>query len=118
MQIPPTRARSPKLGRGKGSSAASSEGSGSHSTRSGRLSLDEKVTRNYASKESSGKKPLRKSLPKLPSEKNKLSNSREYVTSSTQHLEQHKIDQDAGNISEPGQCKTEIDANPVPKKQD
>ncbi|XP_050271949.1 protein WVD2-like 5 isoform X3 [Quercus robur] len=117
-RIPPTRARSPKLGRGKGSSAASSEGTGSHSTQSGRLSLDEKITRNYASKESSGKKPLRKSLPKLPSEKNKLSNSRENMTSSTQHLEQHKIDQEAGKISEPIQRKTEIDANPVPKKQD
>ncbi|KAK4604437.1 hypothetical protein RGQ29_012796 [Quercus rubra] len=117
-RIPPTRARSPKLGRGKGSSAASSEGSGSHSTQSGRLSLDEKITRTYASKESSGKKPLRKSLPKLPSEKNKLSNSRENMTSSTQHLEQHKIDQEAGKISEPSQRKTEIDANPVPKKQD
>ncbi|XP_075656478.1 protein WVD2-like 6 isoform X2 [Castanea sativa] len=117
-RIPPTRARSPKLGRGKGSAAASSEGSGSHSTQSGRLSLDEKVTQNYASKESSGKKPLRKSLPKLPSEKNKLSNSRENVTSSTQHLEQHKIDQEAGKISEPSQCITEIDANPVPKEQD
>ncbi|XP_030954580.1 protein WVD2-like 6 isoform X1 [Quercus lobata] len=117
-RIPPTRARSPKLGRGKGSSAASSEGTGSHSTQSGRLSLDEKITRNYASKESSGKKPLRKSLPKLPSEKNKLSNSRENMTSSTQHLEQHKIDQEAGKISEPSQRKTEIDANPVPRKQD
>lgn len=117
-RIPPTRARSPKLGRGKGSSAASSEGTGSHSTQPGRLSLDEKITRNYASKESSGKKPLRKSLPKLPSEKNKLSNSRENMTSSTQHLEQHKIDQEAGKISEPIQRKTEIDANPVPKKQD
>ncbi|KAK7821475.1 protein wvd2-like 5 [Quercus suber] len=117
-KIPPTRARSPKLGRGKGSSAASSEGSSSHSTQSGRLSLDEKITRNYASKESSGKKPVRKSLPKLPSEKNKLSNSRENMTSSTQHLEQHKIDQEAGKISEPSQHKTEIDANLVPKKQD
>ena len=118
MQIPPTRARSPKLGRDKRSSAAASEVSSSHSNQSGRLSLDEKVTQNFATKESSSnhfKKPHRKSLPKLPSERTTPSKSTENVMSLTQHVEQHKVDQEAGQISGPSQIQTEIDANPVPK---
>lgn len=117
-KIPPTRARSPKLGRDKRSSAAASEVSSSHSNQSGRLSLDEKVTQNFATKESSSnhfKKPHRKSLPKLPSERTTLSKSTENVMSLTQHVEQHKVDQEAGQISGPSQIQTEIDANPVPK---
>ncbi|XP_031488070.1 protein WVD2-like 5 [Nymphaea colorata] len=72
-KIPPTRARSPKLGRHKTSDAAGDgEGDTGHSRRLGRLSLDESKTANEsprAGKEP--KRPQRKSLPKLPSQKTK-----------------------------------------------
>ncbi|KAF5726245.1 serine/threonine-protein kinase PRP4 [Tripterygium wilfordii] len=76
-KIPPTRARSPKLGRKK-SSTPDSEENGSHSLRPGRLSLDEKSSRSNTSKMSPVivRKPQRKSLPKLPSEKTVSSSSK------------------------------------------
>jgi hypothetical protein len=73
-QIPTTRAKSPKLGRKKGSE---SEGNNS-SVRTDRLSLDEKVHKEKPAKGLSPvnlKKPHRKSLPRLPSEKTTLSNA-------------------------------------------
>ncbi|KAL2489578.1 protein WVD2-like 5 [Forsythia ovata] len=80
-KIPPTRAKSPKLGRKKSSSIAESEEDGACPVR---LSLGENLSQNNPGK---GlplvhvKKPLRKSLPKLPSEKTSFSNERRKSTS-------------------------------------
>lgn len=77
-KIPVTRARSPKFGRRKSlSAAAETEGNGSLSCQVGRLSVYNKVSQNGIAKESPEhkKKPLRKSLPKLPSEKSTLANT-------------------------------------------
>ncbi|GAA0153849.1 hypothetical protein LIER_11991 [Lithospermum erythrorhizon] len=75
-KIPTTRAKSPKLGRKKSSSARESDESGDHGARPVRLSLDVKVAHNTPAKEPSlghVKNPVRKSLPKLPSERTNLS---------------------------------------------
>nr|GMC56760.1 protein WVD2-like 5 isoform X2 [Ipomoea batatas] len=72
-KIPPTRAKSPKLGRRK--SSPTGEESNDHGTHH-RLSLDEKVSHDEPAKVYSlvsVKTPQRKSLPKLPSEKTNLS---------------------------------------------
>ncbi|XP_030467317.1 protein WVD2-like 5 isoform X2 [Syzygium oleosum] len=77
-KIPPTRARSPKLGRRKSSSTEESEENGHGNRPSGRLSLDEEMSRNQPSRVPpiKSKKPIRKSLPVLPSEKIKSASVR------------------------------------------
>lgn len=90
-KIPPTRARSPKLGRRKSSSTEESEENGHGNHPSGRLSLDEEVSRNQPSMVPliKLKKPIRKSLPVLPSEKNKLSSVRfKSATSQATHTQE------------------------------
>ncbi|CAO2825812.1 unnamed protein product [Amaranthus hypochondriacus] len=76
-KIPTTRPRSPKLGRKKNLSSVEGEGDADQIHRPGRLSLDEKVaTHPILSKGPSpvpSKRPQRKSLPRLPSEKTRLS---------------------------------------------
>ncbi|KAK3212100.1 hypothetical protein Dsin_016806 [Dipteronia sinensis] len=78
-KIPTTRAKSPKLGRKKTSASGDLEGNDTPTFRPVRLSLDEKVTSSISTKGISPvhtKKPQRKSLPKLPSEKISLSDSK------------------------------------------
>jgi hypothetical protein len=70
-KVPPTRAKSPKLGRRKSSSPADSEGNSNTAHQSSRLSLDEKVPQKGSLVHP--KKPQRKSLPTLPSEKTPVS---------------------------------------------
>ncbi|KAK1408388.1 hypothetical protein QVD17_40120 [Tagetes erecta] len=75
-KIPTTRPKSPKLGRKKDSSPAEMEANSNHTFRP-RLSLDAKKSLNNRTVTKAlspvpTKKPIRKSLPKLPSEKTKL----------------------------------------------
>ncbi|XP_056853813.1 protein WVD2-like 5 [Raphanus sativus] len=81
-KIPPTRPKSPKLGRKKTDSEET------QTPRVARLSLDEKASRdNPASKGTVAtvdlkKQPLRKSLPRLPSQKTALPDGKPATTSS------------------------------------
>ncbi|KAJ4959386.1 hypothetical protein NE237_026497 [Protea cynaroides] len=113
-KIPPTRAKSPKLGRHKNSSASEAEGNGSRSCGSVRLSLDEKVSHNGLMKGSSPsqtKKPFRKSLPKLPSEKSTLANSADDSTSPTQH-EEHNLEKEVDPTAGSSQADCSTDGGP------
>ncbi|KAF6156683.1 hypothetical protein GIB67_017819 [Kingdonia uniflora] len=110
--IPTTRAKSPKFGRAKDS--PKSEGIKISSGRTSRLSLDEKVSQNGLTKGSSPqhcKKPLRKSLPKLPSEKSTLANSTEVVIS-TQQLECDNSDQTEDPIIQDTEASIEEELQP------
>lgn len=69
-KIPPTRAKSPKLGRSKNKSTSETEDK-IITDQPTRLSLEEKFSQNGVKKliaSNSAKKPQRKSLPRLPSE--------------------------------------------------
>ena len=63
----------------KNSPTKDTEGTSGHTVRPSRLSLDEKVSQNIPTKGPSSlpvKKPIRKSLPKLPSQKTSLTRER------------------------------------------
>ncbi|XWS72671.1 hypothetical protein CRYUN_Cryun02cG0060500 [Craigia yunnanensis] len=77
-KIPPTRAKSPKFGRSKNSTPSEFDGNSNSDHQSGQLSLDEKASQSISAKVISpvlAKKPQRKSLPKLPSQKTSLSSA-------------------------------------------
>ncbi|XP_039003468.1 protein WVD2-like 5 [Hibiscus syriacus] len=74
-KIPPTRAKSPKLGRRKCSTPSDSDGNSNSGHQSVQLSLDEKAFRTISSiviSPVNAKKPQRRSLPKLRSQKASL----------------------------------------------
>ncbi|KAL9443357.1 hypothetical protein AB3S75_016671 [Citrus x aurantiifolia] len=115
-KIPPTRAKSPKLSRSRSSRIKDSDGNSSHSSQSGRFSLDVKLTQNRVAKGSSPqhyKKPLRKSLPKLPSEKTTLANTTVDSASISQLSEQPDLEPEAECISEPSDSQGGINSEPV-----
>lgn len=115
-KMPPTRAKSPKLSRSRSSRIKDSDGNSSHSSQSGRFSLDVKLTQNRVAKGSSPqdyKKPLRKSLPKLPSEKTTLANTTVDSASISQLSEQPDLEPEAERISEPSDSQGGINSEPV-----
>ncbi|CAE6008843.1 unnamed protein product [Arabidopsis arenosa] len=106
-KIPTTRPKSPKLGRKKTDSGADSEEAITIQTpHIGRLSLDEKAPVVKGSVPVETKKPpVRKSLPRLPSEKTNLSNGKvapaKAVTASTKTKpERKKPDKDGDALSQ------------------
>lgn len=119
-KMPPTKAKSPKLSCQKNPPMAVTEENSSQSTRLGRLSLDEKTTQNGPTKRSSPqqlKKPLRKSLPKLPSQKTTLASGTENTTSLAQHQEHHKVEQEAGQTCEPAKSQAHVDTESAEEKE-
>lgn len=115
-KIPPTRAKSPKLSHSRSSRIKDSDANSSHSSQSGRFSLDVKLTQNTVAKGSSPqhyKKPLRKSLSKLPSEKTTLATTTVASASFSQLSEQPDLEPEAERISEPSDSQTGINSEPV-----
>ncbi|KAL5975855.1 hypothetical protein ACLOJK_020183 [Asimina triloba] len=122
-KIPTTRAKSPKLGRQKSLTTTDAEGNSSRSCRTARLSLDEKVTHSDPAKDSHKhmKKPQRKSLPKLPSERSNLLNpsddatqqQKEQDSSSDTTTAIEQIENEAMPVANDEQSKPASDSEPV-----
>ncbi|KAK4760128.1 hypothetical protein SAY87_023259 [Trapa incisa] len=98
-KIPTTRARSPKLGRRKTMDGTNSEGSGDHNHQTGRLSTHAVIREDPAKVPfvANPKKQIRKSLPKLPSEKTSLPGSLAKSTKPSKTVDkEQKMTTDAG----------------------
>ncbi|RZC53815.1 hypothetical protein C5167_012664 [Papaver somniferum] len=125
-KIPPTRAKSPKLGRPKMSPVANTIGNASQIGRPARMSLDERVSRDSPAKVSQpqqSKQSLRKSLPKLPSEKFPL--PKESDVASTQQSSETRLNHDGepdqnidyASLAQTSHIKSNHDATPLPEEQ-
>ncbi|XP_018451193.1 protein WVD2-like 5 isoform X1 [Raphanus sativus] len=94
-KIPPTRPKSPKLGRKKTDSEET------QTPRLGRLSLDEKASKGNSTSKGivptfdHKKQPLRKSLPRLPSQKTALPDGKAATTSAKVKPERKRPGKDA-----------------------
>ncbi|XP_068653205.1 protein WVD2-like 5 [Aristolochia californica] len=98
-KIPPTRAKSPKFGRQKNpptTAPEATEAKSNKTSRSDRMSLDENSSQNGTAKVTTShvKKPQRKSLPRLPSQKNSLSNSMEQPPSEENEQNDQNLEAD------------------------
>ncbi|KAM7264858.1 hypothetical protein ACFE04_002541 [Oxalis oulophora] len=101
-KIPTTRPKSPKLGRNKLTPNADSEETTKISSHPARLSLDESVPHNRVTKGSfpaNAKKPLRKSLPRLPSENIKLANGETNVDANPKAKAEKSANEEPGSES-------------------
>ncbi|KAD5508434.1 hypothetical protein E3N88_16137 [Mikania micrantha] len=121
-KIPTTRPKSPKLGRKKDSQPAETEANGDDgNTYRPRLSLDAKKSLNNKAVTKAlsplpAKKPIRKSLPKLPSEKTKLPsdcNDRTSckITTSSNEMNEPEPNNDSSHDHEPDARVVEEKAN-------
>ncbi|XP_047964486.1 protein WVD2-like 5 isoform X2 [Salvia hispanica] len=93
-KIPTTRPKSPKLGRKKASPSAESKENGA---RPARLSLD---TLAKTPSHDHVKKPMRKSLPRLPSEDPKSSNEKKRPTANEKAVASETLKHEAASMAE------------------
>ncbi|KAK4349129.1 hypothetical protein RND71_031884 [Anisodus tanguticus] len=108
-EIPTTRAKSPKLGRRKSSPTKEVNDTAMHTSR---LSLDENASQTLAKGHSPDnvKKPTRKSLPKLPSQKIDLSSNPKKPSSAKTSTSKETNDAAANNMSEvPSQPNNDLE---------
>ncbi|XP_023634528.1 protein WVD2-like 5 isoform X3 [Capsella rubella] len=108
-KIPPTRPKSPKLGRKKTASGVDCEET--QTPRLGRLSLDERASKDNSAAKGImptvelKKQPVRKSLPRLPSQKTALPDgkpapAKAATTSAKVKPEKKKVEKDAETVNQ------------------
>ncbi|KAL4303107.1 hypothetical protein GQ457_10G002620 [Hibiscus cannabinus] len=112
-KIPPTRAKSPKLGRRKSSTPSDSDCNSNSGHQLVQLSLDEKAFQSISSKvilPVNAKKPQRKSLPKLPSQKTSLlsaTNEQKISKTSSREKGTHEENITVSNVTNEELCSTQ-----------